>query len=427
MNLDKEFKYGELIARKRIHLKMTQSEVAEGICSVPYISKLENGKLPNENNHIIELLLLKLSININQHLNELTDNYQIIKLIYTNINKKNSEVYDYYWSELKEKRHRFDQHPLNVDYMLIELRYYIEKDNLNLANSIFTEIKTYYKTLSTKQKYYFHYFSGLIFSKQKNVSKGIEHFELAFNIKEESSIEDDNLIYYHLALAYSITNVPSLSLYYAKEALKILQDQLDFANVINCRLIIGINYVRIKKYIKAKNHFQQILNISGTYKDELLISKVYHNLGYLYSKEGNTESALQNYKKSLEYKNENTNLYINTVYFIIKEYIKVNDITNATNYINNVINNSYLCNNYESFVRIQIISYKLHNKDRELENYIQNVATPLFKKNNDTNALAECYQFIAELYEKQFKYKKSNRYYKNALNLLNKGGDYDES
>lgn len=54
-------KIGKQVFYKRLQQKMTQEELCQGICSVSYLSKIENGKI-EASEEILQLLCARLEI-----------------------------------------------------------------------------------------------------------------------------------------------------------------------------------------------------------------------------------------------------------------------------------------------------------------------------------------------------------------------------
>lgn len=72
-----------VIKNKRLQNSMTQSEVAEGICSISYISKIESGKCPPDNFYVREVMskmgITLQEVMISEFTNEL---YELVEAMY---------------------------------------------------------------------------------------------------------------------------------------------------------------------------------------------------------------------------------------------------------------------------------------------------------------------------------------------------------
>ena len=66
------FLLGPLIKQKREELGLTQEDLADGICSVPTLSRIENGeRLPNKSHS--EMLLQRLGYSDMMHISYVTE------------------------------------------------------------------------------------------------------------------------------------------------------------------------------------------------------------------------------------------------------------------------------------------------------------------------------------------------------------------
>src|SRR5690606_20465776 len=90
----------------------------------------------------------------------------------------------------------------------------------------------------------------------------------------------------------------------------------------NCNLILGVNYYKLEKYDKALEIYHNILEQE---KDNYsLKAKVFHNIGLLYSKRGQSELAIKYYQESIVLKDKKATKP-KTIYLIAKEYYRLNE------------------------------------------------------------------------------------------------------
>jgi len=411
-----ELDYGKYIFDKRISKGLTQKEVATGICSVPYLSKLENGKLdPNE--ETLNLLLERLDIhsNISESIHKIT---KLLENWYLSIIDRNH-------IEIENNKEKIDSlikgivtSDLLYFYHLINFRYYLyKKDFIALKKS-----KQYLEEhLSKFQKQiynYYQYFLGIYYCMQHDYQKGLYQLRVAEGLFKEDNNNDVDL-FYHLALTYSnVHNIP-MTIYYTNLCLDIFNSSFKFNRVMECQLLLGINYLRLGDFDKAEFNFQQILNASNKLENEDLIGKAYHNLGYLESSRNNSQKSISYFLKSLKYKSKQNESYVNTLIYLSLQYKEANDIENAIFHIDKALKiMSFFHSSRLLFYKVQITKFKILDDDENLLALLEKEVLKYSEEINDKANIHNYYIIAAEIHHKNKMYKKSSKYYRLAYDIL---------
>ncbi|MCT8137838.1 tetratricopeptide repeat protein [Anaerobacillus sp. CMMVII] len=417
IELKPTLEYGKIIAMNRMKQSITQEELARGLCSITYLSKLENGKLEQPNAETVQLLLERLGISmcsLKEHQKEIKE---LISSIYACINEKNHYLVDQHWTQLNEIIEKNDDPSLYVYYLLISYRYFLSKEDRGNATENRNEILLLLKTLTSTQLFYFHYFDGIFHCLDQKFLEGIRSFQKALSVQNNYPTEDPFLLY-HTALAYSNVHNTTLALQYALDVLDVFEKKLNYLRVIDCHIIIGINYTRIKQYDRALEHYNNVLKVVHQFNKEDLIAMVYHNIGFLYSEKKASKLAIDYFLKSLELKKEMTPVYLNTVYFLANELIKVKQFDQANDWINKSL--SLITSPSTYSIKLKLLAYSISGNSDEHKHYLLEEAVPFYKEKNDFKNLYTCYELLGDLYSQEFKYKASSKYYKLALNVKNK-------
>ncbi|PZM66153.1 hypothetical protein DOE73_08190 [Paenibacillus dendritiformis] len=411
--------YGKLIATKRIEMNITQEELAKGICSIPYLSKIENGKI-YANPDIIYLLCEKLNLSCSELEENNNEVILLIQELFTSINEDDETLSKELWDKLEQYSESFYNPEVSIYYDLIEMRYHIYIKNLRRAEQIGKKLDRICKTLNNDQLFYYHYFIGLLFLHKQNYMEGINSFKKALPYRQLASSRDYHIIYY-LSLSYSHMKRPSLAIQFGLEALTFFQENLNYNRIIECYILIGFNYARIKQFNEAYNLYEKVLRLTKKNKDDKTTGKVYHNMGYLYSMQNDHESAIKYYKKSLKLKSENDPMYHHTLYYLAKEYLKIKNEFLALSCIEKGLQSP--ANNKANLIKLTVLKLFIIANTEQYINYLKDEAIPYFKEKNDFPTLAKYYEYLGDLYsENYFYYKKSTYYYKQALKLK-KGSD----
>jgi HTH-type transcriptional regulator, quorum sensing regulator NprR len=404
---------GMIIAINRQQKGMTQEELSKGICSVPYLSKIENNKI-TANEEIIVLLLSRLGLSYDNIISEQKQLNEDILAWYQAIIDRDTSQADQYAHSLSEKIEFIENINLVIHYKLTLLRYHLYKNQLSSALELidyFTKIKG---KLTNGQLLYFYCFYGIYLCMNQQYEEGIQKFEMAKSISDKMRYTEPELIYY-LALTYSYLYRPSLALIYGHQALNLFNSISQYLRSIDCQLIIGINYVRIKEFNQAEQHFQNILSIARSLKLENTISKVYHNLGHLYSAKKESQKAIDFYLKSLSLKKDSIE-YLRTAYFLAKEYVLCKNISAASSLISECLERFDFTQYTDDFIlKLYMLQHEISSDEETLKNFIEETILPHFEAKKDISFLIECYEKLAGIYSKKFYYKKSSYYYQLSI------------
>ncbi|WP_232223958.1 helix-turn-helix domain-containing protein [Anoxybacteroides tepidamans] len=407
-----EVNMGAIIAINRQQQGITQEELSKGICSVPYLSKLENNKIV-ANQEIVAMLLARLGLSYENIISEQRQFNEEILSWYQSIIDRDTERADHYANILPEKVKSIENINLIINYKLTLLRYYLYKKQLTSALELleyFDEIK---EKLSNGQLLYFYCFYGIYLCLHQQYEDGIKKFEAAKNISDKMRYTEPELIYY-LALTYCHLRRPSLTLIYGHRALELFNSSSQYLRSIDCQLAIGISYVFIRQFNQAEHYFHNILNIARSLNLTNIIGKTLHNLGYLHTIKGDRQKAIDYYLKSLDYE-KNELEYLTTTYHLANEYALCNDIPSAIKWISNSIAKLGEIKIAEHLThKFHCLYLEIHKKEEELQKYLEDVVIPFFEQTYDWLYLTDCYEKLADMYAKKFLYKKSSYYYQLA-------------
>lgn len=144
-------KIGKQVFYKRLQQKMTQEELCQGICSVSYLSKIENGKI-EASEEILQLLCTRLEIAVT----DLRDVEEDVKgkldeWLNTLVHLDKPQVERIYEELQGEMKHVLDFEIINY-YKLLYTRYLIMKRDLVALEEELDKLKKVYKKYSPFQK-----------------------------------------------------------------------------------------------------------------------------------------------------------------------------------------------------------------------------------------------------------------------------------
>lgn len=408
---------GEVIYYERKKMSLTQEKVCKGICSIAYLSKLENNKI-KARQEILVLICKRLKL----HVSDLSDDkegkiLESIRLLYHKID--NSEICDVK-NELSKLRPIIE----NQNNPFFKLSYQIVFFNYSLV--------TKDKKLSEKIKLTFSTSNRRLFNIELRywLLKALGHYEYLYGdllksknylcrALEIGNIEDATL-YYHLGLVHAKIMEMATSIQYTLKALDIYNNKMNFKKVLDCHLLLGINYNRCNNLKLAEKYFKDIINSSCNDKSSSLLSKAFHNLGYVYILRNKFKQSINYLLTSLKYKKTKYEK-LSTIYLLAYVYKRTNncDLMNDMVKIGKesfAISLSF----YYKFLLLENIDINLTLLKPQLVTILEKEIVPYFL-NKDRIICVECMKILARHYEQINKYKQANLYYKKINELMLSG------
>lgn len=414
LNLDK---VGKQIFYQRLQQKMTQEELCQGICSVSYLSKIENGKI-EASEEILQLLCTKLEIAVS----DLRDVEEEVKeklnqwlTSFVHLDKEKVEIL---YNELQAELQYVSDFEIINYYKLLYTRYLIMKRDMPALEIELEKLKKVYKKCSPFQQLLYTYSKALFYCLQYRWKEGIDYLtKVEIMAKEQRYYETS--IYYNLALTYSHLEVHHLALHFANIALEGFLDEHKFRQVINCQIIIALSYAGKGQYEEALEIYESLLRESASFVERDIIAPiVLSNIGNIYYKKEKYEEAKAYYIKSLECTREENLNYIDTLHELALQYIYLDQLQEAKDYIDKGI---VVAKKEEKFrpklYLLLMLRYKYFEEPIAYKTFLETEAVPFFVKEGNSSNLKEVYTELAEHFESIFAFEKSSHYYKKALKV----------
>ncbi|MFS0749282.1 helix-turn-helix domain-containing protein [Oceanobacillus sp. 1P07AA] len=316
---------GDIIKLERLKQQIKQTQLAKGICSTSYLSKIENNTT-TASDEVINLLLQKLNI-------ELSDQ------------EKNEDAFI---EEIRaiSKRARIYREYKFIEEKLNELQYikniyrkttFLELQLLILRLTLFFEDKersTFYldyleqekDNFTPNQQFLFLQCKAIFHHTYADIHQALTYFKEALVISSDIVLEGWERAdhQYMLAIAYNSCDEVINTIEYGKLSLKYFQRAFIINRTIDCYLLIGIAYKKGNNLKEALDSYELALKMTNETRMledvELLKGVIYQNLGSL-SSHLQPEKVIPYYKKSLSYKQKANNKLI-TIFSIVIEYAK---------------------------------------------------------------------------------------------------------
>ncbi|CAG9613031.1 Transcriptional activator NprA [Bacillus rhizoplanae] len=411
-------KMGKQIFYKRLQQKMTQEELCQGICSVSYLSKIENGRI-EASEEILQLLCARLEIAVSDLRDieaEVKEKLEEWLRALVHLDKHRVEnLYRELESEIKQI---VDFEIVNY-YKLLYTRYLIMKRNIPALKEELERLKKVYKKYSPFQQLLYKYSQALCYCLQHKWQEGLQFLvQTELMAKEQNYYETG--IYYNLALAYSHLEIPHMALHFANIAMEGFRNEYKFRNVINCQIIVAISYVEKGQYDEALKIFKSILREADSFSEkDVLMSIVLGNIGNIYYRRKKYEEAKKYYVESLQYQKEEDANYVDTLYEMALQCIYLEQLEEAKEWIDKGIIFAKKDERYNTKLYLLLmLRYKYFAEPSAYKLFLETEAIPFFKSAGNIKELKKVYVEIAEYFANCLGFKESNKYYKLAIEAL---------
>ncbi|MFD1413200.1 helix-turn-helix domain-containing protein [Oceanobacillus jeddahense] len=392
----------------------TQHEIVEGICSVSYYSKIENGNVvPNE--EILQLLAKKFGITMQELIqtDEVVNDkvMQEAENIYNLIKENQTAAKEAYQSFLN--RFRDSSNPsVRLLISLIELRFALRFSTIEEAKEKFQEAESLQDFSNMKIMPLFNRVCGLYHYAAGNYDKALELYLALVNALNFPYKAD---IHYEISLTYNRKNDVYKSIQHLEKALNAYLREMNYDQCTVCYFLLGINYFKMGNYDEAIDYYHRVEKVIENDKD--LLRKVYHNLGLAFEKKKDIEKAIHYYQESLSiYTEEEHNT--KTIYTLAELYLSMENKKTAASYIAKGKIEAEKFDLKEYIIKFHVLQLRLNGE--EFHEYLEKVAIPFFKEINETSILIQYNVMLSNYYSQNKLYKQAYFKIKNVLEM--KGG-----
>lgn len=405
---------GQKLKFLRNKQKSRQQEIVEGICSVSYYSKIENGNVvPNE--EILQLLAQRFGISVQELVQ--TDEAMSDEVVREaediyNLIKENQTAAEEACQLFLEKYKNSLDPGMKLLVSLIQLRFLLRFSTLAEAEGKFQEIEDLQEYGNLKIMPLFNRVCGLYHYVTGNYDAALElYLGLANSLNYPYKAD----IHYELSLVYNRKGNIYKSIQHLETALNKYLQEMNYDQCTVCYFLLGINYYKMNNFDEALDYYYRIEKVIED--DTNLLRKVYHNMGLAFEKKKDVEKAIVYYQKSLSV-SENEKYNMKTIEGLAELYLRIKNKEKAAHYISKgdaIANKSGL---EEHAIKFHVLRLQLNEEN--IKEYLETVAIPFFEKRNETEILIQYNVLLSNYYSQNKQYKQAYFKIKNALDM--KGG-----
>lgn len=389
---------GSFIKKKRKELNVTQDVISNGICSVSYLSKIENNQIiPNK--YYVKEIMGKLDVEESYYQKTFDDKLYLNNLI-KGIFYQDDELVINIFEEIKDIEH-------NRIINIVKLGYYIyfHKEDDNQYVMMLENLVTNMNDLELKT---YLYLSSIYFISKEKYKTSLEVLILGSKI----SLKND----YLSALISEYTYLVKQRLCKKNSSLDDYQNAQNIYNKFhNTKRVIELVLWKVR-YLSYENH-NKALTILSLIKESLLDA---HTRDFYYLVKAEILYILTSYKDSTLALNEisNKSEFFYQKMILLFTICKDEDDKGMLEEIKEILS-CYKPDRFQLKHKVQY-HYLLLEKEEDVKEYLRDIAIPYSIKIEDFYGLEKYINDIIEICINTSRYKEATQYYKKYKKELNR-------
>lgn len=400
---------GEKIKFLRTKKKIKQSDLAKGICSVSYLSKVENDSVvPSED--IERLLLERLGITdeqeaVEQALNEDLDNWN------STIRENDHDKADEMFHSFKNIIHESDVNiELTTKYNLFAIHYFVMKKEFDQAEKVINSIKHSLPNFTLEEQYYYNRYVGNYYYFKFNFNEAYTYFMESERLSTPKLADTEDQAYLYYCMSQSATRIGDLhmSISLAYKSLNLYQSVYNLERCVHCHLLLGMNHRKNGNLHDALDHVEKAKKLADSIRYYDIDYIINNNMGAAYSGLGDQKKAIEFYLNSL---NSTGNIpaehKVDTLLNLLIEYYVLNDAENVSKWID--IGLEFIESNFDNPVEyreiFQFYTNLINNSFELIAEKLHSVIIPFFKSQNWLYELSQILNIFAQQQYDEEKYK----------------------
>ncbi|EOP62774.1 hypothetical protein IIW_03703 [Bacillus cereus VD136] len=332
-------KIGEKIRQIRIHREMTQGELVNGICSIPYLSRVENGTA-KPSHSFLEKVSAKLNISLDYLMEQNSTNFEKDITTITTKYKKANVLTESEISFLE--LHTREMHPLPILLKTfgILLHYYVRTSAPKKANSIYQQainlIPNRPNQLFAEDFSYYYIACGNYFYMKQDFIKTNEYYEQANQLLTmEENLQRANLYYNMSLVKQRLIKNQSVSRKYSKKAYEIYSKLNNKVFISSTLITIAVQYHLDERYEESLQYLKEAEGyVKELHNPAMYFAMIYYNYGRVYQGLEKFDTAIQHLNRSLKINvainQQESNIYalrsLIEIYLHLKEWEQINKV-----------------------------------------------------------------------------------------------------
>ncbi|MDF2086500.1 hypothetical protein [Bacillus pseudomycoides] len=294
-------------------------------------------------------------------------------------------------------------------YSLLNFRYKVLADGLNITKDSFNEINSFDIPDNSFLSYYYHFFKAIHSTILADYNEAKEHFEKAekFLMYVPNELEKAEFNYRLASFYYQIYK-PLLAIDHIRVAKDIFSKHAGYEiNVALCDNIFGLSCIDLRQFEQAEENFNAAIDILKNKNERTLLLRVRNNIGLLYANQNLSSLAIRH----LSEVTENIPNHFKALYLQADENLKLGETEIASQLIEKGLT---ICNelgNKEYQYRFTILR-EMNNTSNttELETAVL-AGVSYFKKEELWDCIEEYAERLANKFYAEENHAKASKYF----------------
>ncbi|TSB45445.1 helix-turn-helix domain-containing protein [Alkalicoccobacillus porphyridii] len=406
--------FGPIIKYYRLKSGITQAELADGICSIPHLSKIENNAY-SVNKETAALLMERLGLDMNEEV----ERYGILQ---ERLEEFTDAIFYYELDKAKEIK---DQLELDEEYYsktnLVQLyhiymaRFFTTQYDFNSVESHLSIVEKNRANLSpVEELLYRHVYGSVLFAKGKHR----ESLDYLLGIRNSTASINSYIsmkeLSYQIALCYSVLGQRDNSIPYAHEALQFYIEKNNFIRTLHSQILLAINYESMNLFEEAKKLYISILRNTKLLNLENLYYHNLYNYSLLLISTKEFKKAIINIEKCISYFEEDSEDHILAIIELVKIFIEVDNKNPEIDSYLKKLNTFKNTKDVPKKMKLLIKEVELNlagDQDKQI-NFLEKEVMPFLEKNNDELFLRHYSLILAKMYDSKGSLSKALSYYR---------------
>ncbi|ASF41114.1 transcriptional regulator [Halobacillus halophilus] len=409
---------GSLIKQHRKFNNMTLEDLATGICSVSYLSKIEHNTI-NASEEIYRLLGERLNIKLNDINQDFDEKiYQDLLEWHEAIQLRDLSLMNDYYEKCTISYNKNQNIELLNLYKVIWARHNMKVTEGDLSEEVIKELDDIYMSSSKEFKFFYHKVLGIQCLLMQKLKEALNHFLESNRLMERLPVNDSE-VYFHLALTYSQIRSSVESNYFAHKALDGYMNTFNYARTVDTYMIIALNYRYLDIYDLAEEYFLKLLKISKYHLQPIDKRRIHHNLGYVYANQERFEESLHHLEQANQIETIEYFFEVSTIYLLASTYYYYGKMDECWHYMRKGEEKTkkYELPFFQNKFFILRHTIEGTTFKEEFTHKLEHEIIPNLRENNEYGEYKNSLEILGNIFYQKRLYKKSAMCFKEANNF----------
>ncbi|KIL43022.1 helix-turn-helix domain-containing protein [Jeotgalibacillus campisalis] len=241
---------GSIIKYYRTKKGLTQTDLADGICSTSHLSKIETN-MYTANEETLNMLLQRLDLRLEDEKNRMGEIEDLLQEFIESLFAYDDEQIDHLYIQISEIKDYIETSEYVNLYHIYMYRYYVWSELPEKEKEILTILQRIKTTFTPAEQNLYLFIQALNLSFSSDYKASIKLFKKFLDNPLPVGKFWTAEAYYQLALSYSHINQHEASVIYAKKASEIFETESNWKRLIHTQMILGICFMELRLFTEA--------------------------------------------------------------------------------------------------------------------------------------------------------------------------------